>query len=129
MKRLVIVLLAATLMLPFANCKKDNNDNDGGGNLGGGLTDRQKLTSKSWTSYKILNSGTDVTGASSSVTFNFNDNGTYTAGGVSGSGSDNWSLSGSTLDLGSEGVWTVKTLTNTELEIDYSNGAVVIYFR
>lgn len=128
MKRILIVLITATLMLSFSNCKKNSDDGGGGGGVGG-LTDSQKLTSKTWTSYKVLNSGTDVTSSSSTISFNFDGNGSYTATGFSGSSSGNWSLSGSTLNLGSAGTWAVKTLTTTELQIDNSNGAVVIYLH
>ncbi|CAN5211019.1 hypothetical protein BH09BAC1_BH09BAC1_23610 [soil metagenome] len=128
MKKLLLMLLIAGVALSAGSCKKDEDGSNGGGG-GGNLTDRQKLTAKSWTSYQIKNGGNDVTSSVSSITFNFNDNGNFTASGFSGGGSGNWNLSGSILDMGSSGQWTVKNLTASNLKLDYSNGAIEIYLN
>lgn len=126
MKRLLVLLMIASISLSIGSCKKDKNDDDNGG---GGATDRQKLTAKSWTSYQIKNGGNDVTSSVSSITFNFNDNGSFTASGFSGGGSGSWSLSGNTLDMGNSGQWIVKNLTVSDLKLDYSNGTIEIYLN
>ncbi len=118
---------AIHLILPFFlagflfACSEDDGDNNNSVQQG-------YLTAHSWTSVKVLNGGNDVTSAVSQVTINFNTNGTFTATGFSNA-TGTWSLSGSTLDAGSAGIWTVLTLTASSLKIKDSSNFVEIHFE
>ena len=105
-------------------CSKDDDDNNGGNNT----TQQNHLTSQSWTTYKILNSGNDVTSSVSPMTLNFKTDGTFTASGF-GSASGSWTLSGSSLNLGSAGTWTVLELNASSLKIRDSSGTVEAHFN
>lgn len=124
-------MLITSLTLLAGGCKKSdsNNDDDDNGGGGVGLTDRQKLTSKPWSSYKIFNGGNDVTASSSTITFTYNDNGNFTATGNSGSGTGVWSLSGKLLDMGNEGKWNIINLTTSDLKLDFTQGDIQIYLN
>lgn len=124
MKKGTVLLFISMLFVAFLGCSKDDSDSSNNTNN----TQSSQLTGKNWTSYKIENSGTDVTDQVSSITITFNDNGTFVASGL-GTASGSWTLSGNTLDMGDAGIWSVLSLTTSSLTIDNNNGAVTIYFH
>lgn len=124
-----LLLIFSLTILLFACDKEDGQNNNNQNNNNTSQTDEEKLTSKSWTSYKVLNSGDDVTSSSSTMSIDFNSNGSFTASSFVGGSGGSWSLSGSSLDLGSAGNWTVLELTTSSLKIKDSSGVVEIHFN
>lgn len=109
MKTYLLLLLSLTIMI--TSCSKDDDKDT--------ITptnDNERLTYKNWTSYKILNSGNDVTASTSSITFDFHTDGTFTATGL-GTASGTWSLDNGILFLGTAGSWNVLSISNTDLKI------------
>lgn len=127
-----LLLIISLTSLLFA-CDKEEDDtsqnNTNQNNTNNTLSNEEKLTSKSWTSYKVLNSGSDVTSSSSTMSINFNSNGSFSASSFVGGSGGSWTLSGSSLDLGSAGNWTVVELTISSLKIKDSSGVVEIHFN
>lgn len=121
--RSLFILLTALLMMTATSC----SDSNGTGNTTN-ETDEQRLTSHTWVSYKVTNGTDDVT-STTSISMNFNSDGSFTATGFTGASSGTWSLGNGILFLGDAGSWTVLLLNDSELRIRDGSGIIEIHFN
>lgn len=126
----LLVGLSLVLGLFTISCSKDDDGDteDQTTTQNDPLSGSALLISKNWTSYKIYNSGIDVTSQTSSITYDFKSDNHYALSSDSGSSNGTWSLNGSTLVL--DGVdWAVLEFTKSSLKIEDQSQVVKIYFN
>jgi len=126
--RYTIYFLIISCLLFSCKEEDDSNSETPENSTCVGLKGDALLVSKIWESVKVINSGMDVTSQVSEVTYDFKSDGTYTASASSGSPNGTWTRSETNLVLNGN-TWKVLEFNANSLKIDYSNGAIVIYFK
>ena len=93
-----------------------------------------KLTAKTWTTYKFEQDGIDNSSLTNYVAvYTFYSDGSYIIDDnqilSTGFNYGSWSISGSILTLTNGGTWDIKTLTDTELKLKSLDFDFVVYFN
>lgn len=126
MKRVIVLLLFMSSLITVTNCGKVKERR---------MTD--KLTAKTWTLYKVEINGSNLLASTTDFDqFTFKNDGNYyihtNAIITNGPNIGGWSIDGSVLTLTNNGIWDIKTLTDTELkleQLDNQGDPLTAYFR